>query len=171
MTTIYSCFRSCDGKMNTVTIEVEISKGIGLHIIGLADNATKTMLLRTVTALQGLGYHIPGKKIVVNITPSQRETEGFDLAIALGILLESGQIPQLNPFKKGLIYGALTPAGGVLNPLEYISPDDLLRHKHTEGFDWVLTYPSEVTQKYNSVGMHGFSNLREVVEACKDARI
>ena len=51
-----------------VTVEVDMTPGIGIHLCGLADVAVKESLLRTVTALQSLGYHIPGKKIVINLS-------------------------------------------------------------------------------------------------------
>lgn len=51
-----------------VTVEVNISNGIGIHLVGLADVAVKESLLRTVTALQSLGLKIPGRKIVINLT-------------------------------------------------------------------------------------------------------
>ena len=34
-----------------VTVEVDITLGIGIHLVGLADAAVKESLLRTVTAL------------------------------------------------------------------------------------------------------------------------
>ena len=49
-----------------VTVEVDITLGIGIHLVGLADAAVKESLLRTVTALQAKGFRIPGKKIVIN---------------------------------------------------------------------------------------------------------
>ena len=53
-----------------ITIEVDIQLGIGIHLVGLADAAVKESLLRTVTALQARGFHIPGKKIVINLAPA-----------------------------------------------------------------------------------------------------
>lgn len=77
-----------------VTVEVEITDGIGIHLVGLADAQVKETLLRTVTALQALGYHIPGKKIIINIAPATIYKRGsnYDLPIAIGILVASGQI-------------------------------------------------------------------------------
>ena len=49
-----------------VTVEVDITLGIGIHLVGLADAAVKESLLRTVTALQSRGFRIPGKKIIIN---------------------------------------------------------------------------------------------------------
>ena len=51
-----------------VTVEVDITHGIGIHLVGLADVAVKESLLRTVTARQSLGFRIPGKKIVINLS-------------------------------------------------------------------------------------------------------
>lgn len=45
-----------------VTVEVDINSGIGIHLVGLADVAVKESLLRTMTALQSIGFRIPGKR-------------------------------------------------------------------------------------------------------------
>lgn len=51
-----------------VTVEIDITSGIGIHLVGLADAAVRESLLRTITALQALGFHIPGRKIVNNLS-------------------------------------------------------------------------------------------------------
>lgn len=51
-----------------MTVEVDINSGIGIHLVGLADVAVKESLLRTMTALQSIGFRIPGKKIVNNLS-------------------------------------------------------------------------------------------------------
>ena len=85
------------GETTKVMVEVGVSAGIGIHLVGLADAAVKETLLRVITALQSCGYHIPGKKIVINLSPDDRRNSRlssgwFDLPVALGILLASGQI-------------------------------------------------------------------------------
>ena len=76
-----------------VTVEVDITHGIGIHLVGLADVAVKESLLRTVTALQSLGFRIPGKKIVINLAPAdmRKNGSGYDLPIALGIIAALGE--------------------------------------------------------------------------------
>ena len=97
-----------------VTVEVEITLGVGIHLVGLADAAVKESLMRTVTALQGLGFHVPGKKIVINLAPAdlQKQGSGYDVPIALGVVAASGQrdIPGL---EKYLIMGELGLDGSV----------------------------------------------------------
>ena len=76
-----------------VTVEVNIDRGIGIHLVGLADVAVKESLLRTTTALQALGYNIPGKRIVINLAPADvhKNGSGYDLPIAIGVIAASEQ--------------------------------------------------------------------------------
>ena len=69
-------------------------QGIGVHLVGLADAAVRESLLRIMTSLQSLGYHIPGRKIVINLAPADAPKKGsvYDLPIATGILAASGQV-------------------------------------------------------------------------------
>ncbi len=97
-----------------VTIEVNITLGVGIHLVGLADAAVKESLLRTVTALQAGGFHVPGKKIVINLAPADmhKQGSGYDLPIALGIIAASGQ--QAMPLlEKYLIMGELGLDGSI----------------------------------------------------------
>lgn len=76
-----------------IVVEVNVDAGIGLHLVGLADTAIKESLLRTITALQSMGFRIPGKKIVINLAPADlhKKGSGYDVPIALGIIAASRQ--------------------------------------------------------------------------------
>lgn len=99
-----------------VTVEVNVSNGIGIHLVGMADIAVKESLLRTITALQSLGFRIPGKKIVINLAPADTQKKGscYDVPIALGIIAASGQLEMKN-LDKYLIMGELGLDGSVRN--------------------------------------------------------
>ncbi|MGM9739664.1 MAG: YifB family Mg chelatase-like AAA ATPase [Candidatus Cryptobacteroides sp.] len=111
-----------------VTVEVDISNGIGIHLVGLADIAVKESLLRIMTALHSLGYKVPGKKIVINLAPAdvRKNGSGYDLPIAVGILAASGQcdIPDIGKYlimgELGLD-GSLRPVPGAIPIAEYAS--------------------------------------------------
>ena len=111
-----------------VTVEVDISSGIGIHLVGLADIAVKESLLRIMTALHSLGYKVPGKKIVINLAPAdvRKNGSGYDLPIAVGILAASGQcdIPDISKYlimgELGLD-GSLRPVPGAIPIAEYAS--------------------------------------------------
>ena len=97
-----------------VTVEIDVTAGIGIHLVGLADAAVKESLLRTMTALQSMGFRIPGKKIVINLAPADmhKKGSGYDVPIALGIIASSGQmdLPLLEDF---MIMGELSLDGGI----------------------------------------------------------
>ncbi len=98
-----------------VTVECEIaSSGIGIHLVGLADAAVRESLLRTVTALECNGYHLPGKKTIINLAPADTFKSGthYDLAIALAIIKASGQEP-LPDSERYVVAGELGLDGSV----------------------------------------------------------
>ena len=97
-----------------VTVEIDIHPGIGLHLVGLADAAVKESLLRTITALQSMGFRIPGKKIVINLAPADmhKKGSGYDVPIALGIIAASGQ-RELPFIEKYMIMGELGLDGSI----------------------------------------------------------
>ncbi|MCQ2181460.1 MAG: YifB family Mg chelatase-like AAA ATPase [Bacteroidales bacterium] len=97
-----------------VTVEVDVCQGIGIHLVGLADIAVKESLLRTTTAMESLGYHVPGKRIVINLAPADlhKSGSGYDLPIAIGIIAASGQ-HQLPGLDKYMIMGELGLNGSV----------------------------------------------------------
>ena len=116
-----------------VTVEIDIHKGLGIHLVGLADAAVKESLLRTMTALQSLGFRIPGKKIVINLAPADmhKKGSGYDVPIALGIIAASGQ-RDLPFLEKYIIMGELGLDGsirevpGALPIVELAQKEDLL---------------------------------------------
>ena len=108
-----------------VTVEVNITLGVGIHLVGLADAAVKESLLRTVTALQAKGFHVPGMKIVINLAPADlhKQGSGYDLPIALGVIAASAQraLPELEHYlimgELGLD-GSIRPVSGTLPMVE-----------------------------------------------------
>lgn len=117
-----------------VTVEVNVDNGIGLHLCGLADTAVKESLLRTVTALQSLGFHIPGKKIVINLAPADlhKKGSGYDLPIALGIIAASDQIP-LPELGNYIIMGELGLDGSVREIQGALPVADMARKDRFKG--------------------------------------
>ena len=97
-----------------VTVEVNLTLGVGIHLVGLADVAVKESLLRTVTALQAKQFRVPGMKIVINLAPADlhKQGSGYDLPIALGIIAASNQ-RELRGLDKYLIMGELGLDGSI----------------------------------------------------------
>lgn len=79
-----------------VTIEIDIHSGLPLtNIVGLPDNVIKESKERIRSAIKNSGYKYPNQRVTINLSPAHLKKEGssFELAIALGILSASGQIP------------------------------------------------------------------------------
>lgn len=80
-----------------VTVEVSMSDGIpGITLVGMVDSSIMEARGRIRCALRSAGYEIPRKHITVNLAPGDmRKTgSGFDVPIAVAILVASGQIPR-----------------------------------------------------------------------------
>lgn len=79
-----------------VSVEVDVaSYGLpSFTIVGLPDKAIDEAKDRVRTAIRNSGFDFPPKKITVNLAPADLPKEGphFDLPIALGILIASGQV-------------------------------------------------------------------------------
>lgn len=82
-----------------VTVEVHVSNGLpALNIVGLPEAAVKESKDRVRGAIINSRFEFPFQRITINLAPAELPKEGgrFDLAIALGILAASGQIPSAN---------------------------------------------------------------------------
>lgn len=79
-----------------VTVETHLSNGLpSLSIVGLPETGVKESKDRVRSALMTAGFEFPARRITINLAPADLPKEGsrFDLAIAIGILAASGQIP------------------------------------------------------------------------------
>ncbi len=78
----------------TITIEVNVTRGIRFFLVGLPDNAIKESQQRIESVFKEMGHKWPGKRIVVNMAPADTRKEGsaYDLPIALGVLAADEQI-------------------------------------------------------------------------------
>ena len=153
-----------------VTVEVDVSNGIGIHLVGLADIAVKESLLRTTTALEALGYHVPGKRIVINLAPADvhKSGSGYDIPIALGIIAASGQ-RQLTGLDRFLVTGELGLDGSV-RPIPGALPfAELARSESLEGIILPEQSALEATE-FKDLNVFGVKTLDEVVRIleCKD---
>ena len=78
-----------------ITVEVDISQGLPVFdMVGLPNQSVKEARERVRAAIKNSGYDFPMRRIVVNLAPAtiRKSSAGLDLAIALGVLVASGQI-------------------------------------------------------------------------------
>lgn len=146
-----------------VTVEICIDRGIGIHLVGLADVAVKESLLRTTTALQALGFHIPGKRIVINLAPADmhKNGSGYDLPIAIGVIAASEQrsLPLAGRF---LMMGELGLDGSVRGIPGALPFTELAGAEGMDGIILPLSSALEAAELRN-VRVYGVRTLDDVV--------
>lgn len=83
--------------LEVLPVDVEVDVGAGLPsfaIVGLPDLAVQEARERVRSAVRAAGFDVPNSRIVVNLAPGpvRKHGTGFDLAIALGLLIATGQV-------------------------------------------------------------------------------
>ncbi|TSC96193.1 MAG: magnesium chelatase family protein [Parcubacteria group bacterium Athens1014_10] len=127
---IFSCgLNGLEGE--GVEIETEVCSGFpAFNIVGLPDKTLEESKERVRTAIKNSGLNFPSqKRVLVNLAPAdlKKEGAGYDLAIAVGILIASGNINLFSSWKiEEIIFmgelslnGELRPVRGVLSMAVY----------------------------------------------------
>lgn len=149
-----------------ITVEVDLARGLNaFNIVGLPDKAVEESRDRVGSALKNSGFTSPkhsNQKTIVSLAPAEVKKEGafFDLPIALGYLLSSGEI-SFNPEKKIFVgelalNGELQPIRGVL-PLAQLAKE----HHYTEIF--VPSDNKEEAALVEGITVYGVKTLHDVV--------
>ena len=147
----------------TITVEVNIDKGIGYHLVGLPDNAIKESSYRISAALNNNSYKLPGKKITINMAPADMRKEGsaYDLTLAIGILAASNQIKS-NKIADYLIMGELS-LDGSLQPIKGALPIAIKARE--EGFKGFILPKQNAKEAaiVNDLNVYGVENIIDVI--------
>ena len=148
----------------TVSVEVNITQGIGMYMVGLPDNAVRESQERIRAAFGNCSYRMSGKKIVVNLAPADIRKEGsaYDLPIAIAILAASEQLSD-ERIADFVIMGELSLDGSVL-PVRGALPIALEAKK--QGFRGVILPAHNAAEAavVDGLEVYGVTHLREVVD-------
>ncbi len=147
-----------------IVIEVHMTNGVKVFLVGLPDNAIKESQQRIEAALKTNNYRWPGKRIVINLAPADIRKEGsaYDLPIALCILAASEQIAATH-FDKYIIMGELSLDGHLL-PIRGALPIAVQAKK--DGFIGIIL-PEENAREaavVQGLEVYGMKTLQEVVD-------
>ena len=149
----------------TITVEVNTDIGVGYHLVGLPDNAIRESNYRIAAALQNNGYRIPGKKLILNMSPADMRKEGsaYDLTLAMGILISTGQIEENIPLDEFVIMGELS-LDGSLQPIRGALP--IAVKAKEEGYKGFIL-PKQNAKEAAIVGgleVYGVESIKEVID-------
>ena len=149
-----------------IDVEVDISTGLNnFAIVGLCDKAVEESRDRVSAAIKNSGYSSPkqlNQKVVVSLAPADIKKEGpsFDLAIALGYLLASGDIEFDS--KEKIFLGELS-LDGQLRVIQGVLP--LITEAKKKGFTEVFL-PKENAREaalIDGIAIYGATTLTEVI--------
>ena len=147
----------------TITIEVNMTRGMMFHLSGLADTAVKESYDRIRAAITNIGFKPPTADLTINLSPAdiRKEGSGYDLPLAVGILAAHGKIDDtmLSDFimvgELGLD-GKIKPVSGVLSVAIRAQKD------HFKG----MIVPQENAREaavVNDLEVYGMDNLADVI--------
>ena len=148
-----------------VHVEVTVTSGLpAFHLVGLPATVVRESRDRVQAALLSSGFEYPAGRIVVNLAPAEIPKEGgrFELPIALGILIASGQLRRtpLRDARPTELYGELG-LGGEIKAVRGI----LLAAAHASRDGHELIVPAANADEAliaATTPVRGASHLREV---------
>ena len=147
-----------------VTVEVNVSSGVGDYIVGLPDNAVKESMQRISSAFGESGYTLPGRRVIVNLAPADLKKEGtaYDLTIAIGILGASGHV-RADELGRYVIMGELG-LDGTLRPIKGVLPIAIEARK--QKYKGIILPAANAREAaiVNNLEVYGAHSLKEVVE-------
>lgn len=134
-------------------LEISVTPGIPtFSVIGLCDSSIRESHGRLISALGSAGFKMPKGHVTINISPAymKKSGSGFDLAMAVGILFASGQLP-FPTEKRVYAEGELSLDGSVKG-----TPGAALRlnRARSAGFEYVI-FPEEERDSARCTGASG----------------
>lgn len=119
----------CGVNGTVIQVEADVSDGLPMfNMVGYLSSSVKEASERVRTALKNSGYQIPVKRITVSLSPAyiRKDGSGFDLPVALSVLLAAGLQPAFSIDGYVMIGelsldGAVRPVHGILPMLSYCS--------------------------------------------------
>ncbi|SEQ66142.1 magnesium chelatase family protein [Lachnospiraceae bacterium NE2001] len=125
-----------------ISVETDLSQGLpGMSLVGYLASSVKEAGERVRSALKNSGIAIPSRRITVNLSPAdlRKDGAGFDLAIAVGIIISLEIIPisesLYEDFQRTLFLGELSLDGRVL-PASGVLP--IVDHAVKQGINRVV---------------------------------
>ena len=148
----------------TVTIEVNVSRGIRFFLVGLPDVAVKESQQRIESSLRALGLKWPGKQVLINMAPADIRKEGssYDLPLAIGIMAADEKLNK-GELESFIMMGELS-LDGTLQPVKGVLPIALRARE--EGFKGVIVPVRNAREAavVQGLSVYGMENLRDVVD-------
>ncbi len=155
-----------------VDVEVDVSRGLpSFHIVGLPDEAVTESRERVRAALKNIGFSMPPQRIVVNLSPADIKKEGvlFDLPIAIGILISTGQIPEDSRYISDSIFAGELSLNGLVKPIKGALSLALLAKREANAL-FIPSKNAKEVSVIDGIEIYPVSSLIEVILSLKGER-
>jgi magnesium chelatase family protein len=157
-----------------VTVDVQaqfVSGQVQFHVVGLADKAVAESRERVRAALHAIGLALPGKRIVVNLSPADLPKEGshFDLPIALALLSALGILPH-DFLMRYFVMGELALDGTILG-VSGVLPAAIAANGRDMGLICPKASGSEAAWAGDDVDILAPENLIQIINHVKGSQV
>ena len=147
----------------TVTVEVNLTRGVQFHMSGLPDTAVKESYDRIRAAIANIGLKNPTADITVNLSPAdiKKEGSGYDLPLAIGILAADNKVAT-DVLHQYMLVGELG-LDGKLQPVRGALPIAIRARK--EKFKGLIVPKQNIREAaiVNNLDVYGMESLLDVV--------
>lgn len=156
-----------------VSVETDISSGIpNFTIVGLPDASVRESRDRIRSAIRNTKFSFPRGRVTVNLAPAHLRKQGvvYDVAIALSILIRSGQIKP-GDAELGVFLGELG-LGGEIRSVQGVLPSAIMAKTLDKPLLFIPKDNAQEAAMIRDVGVFGIQTLRELVSHLQgEARI
>lgn len=145
-----------------ISVEADVNDGLPMFtMVGYLSSSVKEAGERVRTALKNSGYHMPPKRVTINLSPAdiRKDGSGFDLPIAISVLLSFGITPVID-LEKTVIIGELGLDGEVKAVNGVLS---MVHHCKKEGISLAIVPYDNINEAklVNDMKIVGVSTLDE----------
>ena len=147
----------------TITIEVNMTRGVMFHLSGLADTAVKESYDRIRAAITNIGLKPPTAELTINLSPAdiRKEGSGYDLPLAIGILAAHSKVSD-GMLSDYMMIGELG-LDGKLKPVNGILPVAILARKEKFKGLFVPRENAREAAVVDQLDVYGMDNLTDVI--------
>ncbi|WNQ13717.1 YifB family Mg chelatase-like AAA ATPase [Paenibacillus aurantius] len=162
-----ACVHGIDAQL--IEVEADISSGLPqVNLVGLPDSAVRESAERVRAAIRNCNYTFPMERVTINLAPADVRKEGssFDLAIAIGLLVSSGQL-EAKGFERTLLIGELA-LDGSLRPVPGILA--MVHHAREKGLEKIVLPAANLHEALLVEGLKAYplSHLNDIRQVSGD---
>ncbi len=174
---MYSKVISCavlgvDGTL--ISVEADVNDGLPIFtMVGYLSSSVKEAGERVRTALKNSGYHMPPKRITINLSPAnlKKDGSGFDLPVAIAVVLAIGVIPVID-IDKTVIIGELS-LNGEVKPVNGILP--MIYHAGNNGITRCIVplancNEAALVKRMEVIGVTSLADTIDYIQGLKDIK-